>query len=116
MDGTKIEFKDWTDWKKWSGDVVRKQFVNDLANPDFTELGKVKWVFRKTNIDEINLKENVLKALRKAEQWLGGQKSYILHHKTPIHQGGAVYDVDNILIVTPRYHKDILTSLYHFGN
>ena len=62
-----MEFKDWTDWKKWSDDVIRKQFVNDLANPEFSELGKLKWVFRKTNIDETNLKKNIMKALRKAD-------------------------------------------------
>jgi len=62
-----LEFKDWTDWKKWSDDVIRKQFVNDLANPEFSELGKLKWVFRKTNIDETNLKKNIMKALRKAD-------------------------------------------------
>ncbi len=49
------------------------------------------------------------------EQWLGGQKTYILHHKTPINQGGGVYDVDNLYIVTPKYHKEILTPEYHYG-
>lgn len=49
------------------------------------------------------------------EQWLGTQKSYVLHHKTPINKGGAVYDVDNLYIVTPKYHKEILDPAYHFG-
>lgn len=49
------------------------------------------------------------------EQWLGGQTSYILHHKTPINQGGAVYDMDNLYIVTPRFHKEILAPEFHFG-
>jgi hypothetical protein len=49
------------------------------------------------------------------EQWLGGQKSYVLHHKTPINQGGAVYDMDNLYIVTPRYHKEILDPAFHYG-
>ncbi|MCY9517921.1 HNH endonuclease [Paenibacillus apiarius] len=29
---------------------------------------------------------------------------YELHHRTPINQGGAVYDLDNLLLVTPRSH------------
>jgi hypothetical protein len=41
-------------------------------------------------------------------QQLGKQQSYVLHHKTPINQGGAVYDIDNVQIVTPRFHKEIL--------
>ena len=41
-------------------------------------------------------------------QWIGKVKNYQLHHKTPINQGGAVYDIDNIFIVTPRYNKEIL--------
>ena len=48
-------------------------------------------------------------------QWLGGQNRYILHHRTPINQGGGVYDVDNLYIVTPRYHKEILDPAYHYG-
>lgn len=48
-------------------------------------------------------------------QQLGGQKVYILHHKTPINQGGSVYDMDNIYIVTPKYHKEILDPSYHYG-
>ncbi|WP_394341512.1 hypothetical protein [Sediminicola luteus] len=38
-----------------------------------------------------------------------------LHHKTPINQGSAVYNIDNVLIVTPRYHKEILDPKYHYG-
>lgn len=29
-------------------------------------------------------------------QQLGDQRSYILHHKTPIQHGGGVYDLDNL--------------------
>jgi hypothetical protein len=47
-------------------------------------------------------------------QHLGQQKSYILHHKTPIQHGGGVYNLDNIVIVTPRLHKEILEGRYHY--
>lgn len=42
--------------------------------------------------------------------------SYVLHHKTPIHAGGGVYDLNNLVIVTPRMHQEILDKVYHFGN
>ncbi|MFE9334929.1 putative T7SS-secreted protein [Streptomyces sp. NPDC006925] len=45
-----------------------------------------------------------------------GQGRYILHHMHPIQHGGGVYDLDNIAVVTPRYHKEILSGNYHFGN
>jgi hypothetical protein len=32
------------------------------------------------------------------------QRVYNLHHLTPIDAGGGVYDIDNLLIVSPRYH------------
>jgi hypothetical protein len=47
-------------------------------------------------------------------QWLGENKSYVLHHKTPIQQGGGVYDLNNLVVVTPRYHKEILDPAYHY--
>ena len=36
--------------------------------------------------------------------------------KTPIHDGGGVFDLDNIAIVTPRMHQEILDKTYHFGH
>ncbi|WP_407668642.1 hypothetical protein [Paraburkholderia xenovorans] len=37
-----------------------------------------------------------------------------MHHIEPIQHGGRVYDTDNLLIVTPRYHAEILDSSYHY--
>jgi len=48
------------------------------------------------------------------DQRLGDQKSYILHHLTPINKGGGVYDLDNLLITTPRYHREVLSPSYHY--
>ncbi|HBV6371116.1 TPA: klebicin D activity protein [Klebsiella aerogenes] len=41
-----------------------------------------------------------------AEQ-VGGRVRYELHHITPIKDGGAVYDIDNIGILTPKRHINI---------
>jgi len=48
-------------------------------------------------------------------QRLGGQKTYQLHHKIPIHQGGATYDLSNLTVTTPKFHQEILSRLFHFG-
>ncbi|MEU7304776.1 DUF6531 domain-containing protein, partial [Streptomyces sp. NPDC007206] len=48
-------------------------------------------------------------------QQAGGRGRYELHHVQPIQRGGGVYDLDNIIVVTPRYHKEVLEGGYHFG-
>ncbi|MCU5087370.1 hypothetical protein OCA23_29315 [Bacillus cereus] len=50
-----------------------------------------------------------------ASQYHGKHRVYILHHKQPIHQGGDVYDLDNLIIVSPKMHQLILDPAYHFG-
>lgn len=88
-------------------DKFREAFWKEVANDP--HLSKQ---FKPQNIKR--MKEG-LAPISNPEQWLGGNKSYILHHKTPINQGGGVYDVDNLYIVTPRYHKEILAPDYHYG-
>lgn len=47
-------------------------------------------------------------------QRLGGQRSYILHHRQPLQRGGGLYDLGNLLVVTPRYHLDVLSPRHHY--
>lgn len=49
-------------------------------------------------------------------QKLGSRGRYELHHIEPINQGGSVYDLSNLMIVTPRFHKEILNREYHYGS
>lgn len=42
---------------------------------------------------------------------VGKNNRYEIHHINPISQGGAVYDLDNMSITTPKHHIDI-----HRGN
>lgn len=44
-----------------------------------------------------------------------GHPVYELHHVRPINQNGGVYDLSNILVVTPRFHQDVLDPAYHRG-
>ena len=50
------------------------------------------------------------------EQHYGKISSYILHHINPIHNGGGVYDIDNLVISTPLMHQSILDPNFHFNN
>jgi hypothetical protein len=38
---------------------------------------------------------------------VGGREKYELHHLQSISEGGAVYDIDNIRILTPKAHLNI---------
>lgn len=40
---------------------------------------------------------------------------YNIHHNQPIHVGGGVFDVDNMTVVSPRMHEEILSKMYHLG-
>ncbi|MDX3641099.1 RHS repeat-associated core domain-containing protein [Streptomyces sp. MB09-02B] len=48
-------------------------------------------------------------------QRVGKADRYVLHHVTPIQHGGGVYDLDNLIVVTPQYHRDVLDRTYHTG-
>lgn len=49
------------------------------------------------------------------EQTAEGRVTYELHHITPINQGGSVYDMSNLAVVTPRFHAEVLERVFHYG-
>jgi Colicin/Pyocin-S2, DNase domain len=49
-------------------------------------------------------------------QQYGPGMNYVLHHVEPIQHGGGVYDMDNLVVVTPLYHSQILKPSLHYGN
>lgn len=56
-----------------------------------------------------------------SSKWLAGKLArgkagtvYELHHQSPIYQGGSVYDLSNIIVLTPKFHKQILEQRFHF--
>ena len=51
-----------------------------------------------------------------SNQAINGSFTYQLHHIIPINQGGSVYSVDNLVVVTPRYHAEILIPEVHGYN
>lgn len=51
----------------------------------------------------------------KDTQQYGGRERYELHHVVPRSRGGGTYDLDNLVVVTPRYHAEVLSPSYHYG-
>jgi RHS repeat-associated protein len=49
-----------------------------------------------------------------SSQSYNGSRVYHLHHMDPIHNDGGVYDLRNIVVVTPRYHAAILDPGFHY--
>ncbi len=88
-------------------DAFRKAFWKEVANDPVLAKG-----FGEKDLKAM-LKGNAPSA--PIEQWNGKQDLYMIHHMTPIQRGGAVYHMDNLLIVTPRYHLDVLDKKYHYG-
>lgn len=103
-----------------------KQIADKLKGRNFKNFAEFRSEFWKAVADDPDLAKqfspgnqgamkNGFAPTPSENQWLGGRDTYEIHHKTPIHDGGEVYDMDNLVIVTPRYHKEILDPAYHFN-
>lgn len=60
--------------------------------------------FKRGNLG--NIRAGKAPAPRESEQ-VGGKIKYDIHHIRPISEGGEVYDVDNMGVVTPKRHIEI---------
>lgn len=103
-----------------------KSVADQMKGKNYQNFNKFREDFWKNVADDPHLANQFSegnKALMKSgkapkvknTQNVGGQNTYQLHHNTPINQGGDVYNFDNLTIVTPRYHKEILSPSYHKG-
>lgn len=71
--------------------------------------------FQRVNVRNLTRMRKGWAPLVSASQMSEGQFKYVLHHKRPISQGGGVYDLDNLAVLTPRYHDEVLDPRFHFG-
>ncbi|MBU4643127.1 WXG100 family type VII secretion target [Bacillus toyonensis] len=92
------EFKSFNDF--------REEFWKTVADSSYAE---------EFNSMNIKLMQKGYAPFCPSSERYGNHKTFILHHKQPIHQGGEVYDLDNLIIVSPKMHQNILDPKYHFG-
>lgn len=105
--------------------IIPQEVREKLVGREFKSFDEFREEFWKTLSDSSYAEEfNRMNRMRMMEgkapytpgsQQYGEHKVYILHHKQPIHQGGDVYNLDNIIIVSPKIHQTILDPSYHFG-
>lgn len=87
-------------------DNFREEFWKTVANSNYSKQ------FNKQNIARM-LKGKA--PITPKSGHYGKHKSYIIHHKQPIHKGGEVYNLDNLIVTSPKMHQEILDPAYHFG-
>ena len=106
--------------------TIPRQVAEALEGREFANFGAFREAFWKETTrhpeltagmsrSNITRMEGGLAPVAPRSQHHGGQTSYVLHHNTPIHDGGGVYSMDNLSVVTPRLHQDMLYPGYHFG-
>ncbi|MGE6536498.1 T7SS effector LXG polymorphic toxin [Bacillus luti] len=105
--------------------VIPQEIRNKLVGKEFKSFDEFRAEFWKTVADSSYANEfNRMNRMRMLEgkapytpgsEQYGAHKVYVLHHKQPIHQGGDVYNLDNLIIVSPKTHQTILDPAYHFG-
>ncbi|MBE0543292.1 MAG: prepilin-type N-terminal cleavage/methylation domain-containing protein [Verrucomicrobia bacterium] len=123
--GKVIQGDRWLRGSQGNAGFVPAQIAQRLAGRNFKNFDRFREAFWREVAADANLSKGFtfddLVAMRKGNapavdvtQRVGKKVSYELHHATPIQHGGDVYDLDNIIVVTPRYHQEVLEKAYHY--
>ncbi|RON19815.1 colicin transporter [Pseudomonas frederiksbergensis] len=100
------------------GAAIPKQIADKLRGKEFSNFRLFRESLWRAITDDVDLakqfRPNNIKAMKKGhapssreEDHLGSNIKFELHHIEPVSEGGAIYDIDNIRIVTPRRHSEI---------
>ncbi|MGY2340117.1 S-type pyocin domain-containing protein [Pseudomonas sp. SDO5532_S415] len=79
-----------------SFNAFRREFWKTVANDDVL-------VEQFTLFNKFDIKNGLSPSAHPSEQ-VGGRKKLEIHHIIPISEGGSVYDVDNLRVLTPKQH------------
>ncbi len=124
--GRTIQGDRWLRGSHGNAGFVPAQIAERLAGREFKNFA----AFRKAFWEEVAADANLVKGFKPIDiarmknggapsvepsQAIGGRITYELHHAKPVNAGGDIYDFDNIVVVTPRYHKEVLEPAYHYG-
>ncbi|MED2795581.1 WXG100 family type VII secretion target [Bacillus wiedmannii] len=106
--------------------IIPQEVREKLGGREFKSFDDFREEFWKTLSDSSYAKEFSpmnIKLMKKGKapysprtEHYGNHNKYILHHKQPIDKGGDVYNLDNLIIVSPKMHQNVLDPAYHFGN
>jgi hypothetical protein len=100
------------------GAAIPKQIADKLRGKEFSNFRFFRESLWRAITDDINLakqfRPNNIEAMKKGhapssreKDHLGSNIKFELHHIEPVSEGGAIYDIDNIRVVTPRRHSEI---------
>lgn len=108
------------------GSPIPAHIADQIRGQEFKSFGKFReavWAAVSRDMDfknqfkesnHLQMEDGKSPFARKADQ-VGGRIKFEMHHVTPIAKGGAVYDIDNIVIVTPKRHIQIHKEERHEG-
>ncbi|MNJ34840.1 Pyocin-S2 [compost metagenome] len=82
----------------------------ELREPFWKAVGNNEDLSKQFSPNNIERMKYGYAPIARGQDWYKSHKAFILHHAQPISDGGAVYDLSNIKIVTPAAHQDI-----HYG-
>jgi hypothetical protein len=97
------------------GAPIPSQIADQLRGKEFPNFHRFREAFWKAVAADVSLSTQFnatnLRFMRKgaapfpiANDQYGGRVKFELHHQLEIAQGGAVYDMENIVVMTPRRH------------
>jgi hypothetical protein len=97
------------------GAPIPSQIADQLRGKEFPNFHRFREAFWKEVAADVSLSTQFnatnLRFMRKgaapfpiANDQYGGRMKFELHHQLEIAQGGAVYDMENIVVMTPRRH------------
>ncbi|MFC9995561.1 hypothetical protein [Nocardia sp. NPDC127526] len=100
--------------------LVQNAAAESFRNSRTTGTQRRSHGFSKELANQFSPGNRVLMAQGKApfvadSQSVGGATRYNLHHINPIHNGGGVYDLDNLAVVTPRFYAEILDPEFDYN-